>query len=73
MHAGITKLPLDSGAAAVDDYATLSSGTATIRKGSLLAGLGVEQLGLTATLFAAAVVYLAALLGTSFGRRGHGF
>jgi predicted MFS family arabinose efflux permease len=41
--------------------------------GSLLAGLGVEQLGLTMTLTLAAALYLAAILSTAFGRRWHGF
>ena len=41
--------------------------------GSLLAGIGVDGLGLTLTLFVAAGVYLAAILSTAFGRRWHGF
>jgi predicted MFS family arabinose efflux permease len=41
--------------------------------GSLLAGLGVEQLGLTMTLYLAAALYLAAILSTAFGRRWRGF
>ncbi|MEO8262301.1 MAG: MFS transporter [Pseudolysinimonas sp.] len=41
--------------------------------GSLLAGIGVDAFGLTATLFAAAGVYLVAILSASFGRRWHGF
>jgi predicted MFS family arabinose efflux permease len=41
--------------------------------GSLLAGLGVQQLGLTMTLYLAAALYLAAILSTAFGRRWRGF
>jgi predicted MFS family arabinose efflux permease len=41
--------------------------------GSLLAGLGVQHLGLTMTLYLAAAVYLAAILSTAFGRRWRGF
>jgi predicted MFS family arabinose efflux permease len=41
--------------------------------GSLLAGVGVQTLGLAPSLFIAAGVYLAAILSTSFGRRWDGF
>lgn len=40
--------------------------------GSLLAGLGVDQLGLAGTLYLAAGLYLAAIAGTAFGRRWQG-
>ncbi|HWM32670.1 MAG TPA: MFS transporter [Pseudolysinimonas sp.] len=55
-------------------FGALSAGVAAAMPlGSALAGLGVEQLGLTGTLFAAAGVYLVAILSTAFGRRWHGF
>ncbi len=55
-------------------FGALSTGVAAgMPLGSLLAGIGVEALGLTITLFAAAAIYAAAILGTSFGRRWHRF
>ncbi|OJX70207.1 MAG: hypothetical protein BGO95_04215 [Micrococcales bacterium 73-13] len=47
--------------------------TAAMPLGSLVAGLGVDGLGLAAALAATAVLYLAAILATSFGRRWRGF
>ena len=41
--------------------------------GSLLAGIGVDLLGLTTTLVLASATYLAAILSLSFGRRWQGF
>jgi len=46
--------------------------TAAMPLGSLVAGLGVDGLGLAAALAATAVLYLAAILATSFGRRWRG-
>lgn len=55
-------------------FGALSTGVAAgMPLGSLVAGIGVEGVGLTSTLFAAAAVYLAAILSTSFGRRWQGF
>jgi predicted MFS family arabinose efflux permease len=55
-------------------FGAISTGVAAgMPLGSLLAGIGVEGLGLTVTLFLAAGVYAAAILGTSFGRRWKGF
>ncbi len=55
-------------------FGAISTGVAAgMPLGSLLAGAGVEALGLTLILFLAAVIYLAAILGTSFGRRWQGF
>lgn len=55
-------------------FGAISTGVAAAMPlGSLLAGLGVEHLGLTLSLLAAAAVYLVAILGTSFGRRWRGF
>jgi predicted MFS family arabinose efflux permease len=51
-------------------FGALSTGVAVAMPlGSLLAGLGVEHLGLTASLFLAAASYLVAILATAFGRR----
>jgi predicted MFS family arabinose efflux permease len=47
--------------------------TAAMPLGSLMAGLGVDAFGLTATLIAAAALYLATILATGFGRRWRGF
>lgn len=47
--------------------------TAAMPLGSLLAGIGVDALGLTGALLVAAAVYLTAILATSFGRRWSGF
>ncbi|WP_417561707.1 MFS transporter [Microbacterium sp.] len=47
--------------------------TAAMPLGSLLAGIGVDALGLTATLGLAALLYAATILGTGFGRRWRGF
>ncbi|WP_438354130.1 MFS transporter [Microbacterium sp. CJ88] len=47
--------------------------TAAMPLGSFLAGVGVTAVGLTATLVAASVLYLVAILSTSFGRRWRGF
>lgn len=53
---------------------TMSAGVAAAMPiGSALAGLGVEQLGLPATLLLAAGLYLVAVLGNAFGRRWTGF
>jgi hypothetical protein len=55
-------------------FGALSAGVAAAMPlGSALAGLGVEQLGLTAALSAAAGVYLIAILSTAFGSRWRGF
>jgi predicted MFS family arabinose efflux permease len=55
-------------------FGAISTGVAAgMPLGSLLAGIGVEGLGLTVTLFLAAGIYAAAILGTSFGRRWNGF
>ena len=55
-------------------FGAISTGVAAgMPLGSLLAGVGVEGLGLTVTLFLAAGIYAAAILGTSFGRRWKGF
>lgn len=55
-------------------FGAISTGVAAgMPLGSLLAGVGVEALGLTVTLFLAAGTYAAAILGTSFGRRWKGF
>lgn len=55
-------------------FGGISTGVAAAMPlGSLLAGIGVERLGLTGSLYIAAVVYLVAILGTAFGRRWHGF
>jgi predicted MFS family arabinose efflux permease len=55
-------------------FGAISTGVAAAMPlGSFLAGLGVEQLGLTTSLFIAAGVYLVAILTTSFGRRWDGF
>jgi MFS family permease len=55
-------------------FGAISTGVAAgMPLGSLLAGVGVESLGLTLTLFLAAAVYATAILGTSFGRRWQGF
>lgn len=55
-------------------FGAISTGVAAAMPlGSLLAGLGVERLGLTTSLFAAAAVYLVAILSTAFGRRWNGF
>jgi len=55
-------------------FGAISTGVAAAMPlGSLLAGLGVEHLGLTVALFAAAAVYLLAILTTAFGRRWRGF
>lgn len=55
-------------------FGAISTGVAAAMPlGSLLAGLGVDRLGLTATLFLAAGVYLVAILSTAFGRRWQGF
>jgi MFS family permease len=55
-------------------FGAISTGVAAgMPLGSLLAGVGVEGLGLTVTLFLAAVIYAAAILGTSFGPRWKGF
>ena len=55
-------------------FGAISTGVAAgMPLGSLLAGIGVEGLGLTVTLFLAAGIYAAAILGTSFGRRWTGF
>ncbi|MEZ5191029.1 MAG: MFS transporter [Schumannella sp.] len=55
-------------------FGAISTGVAAgMPLGSLLAGLGVAHLGLTASLVIAAGVYLVAILGTSFGRRWYGF
>jgi len=55
-------------------FGAISTGVAAgMPLGSLLAGVGVEGLGLTVTLFLAAGLYAAAILSTSFGRRWHGF
>ena len=43
------------------------------RSAAFSPGVGVEGLGLTVTLFLAAGIYAAAILGTSFGRRWAGF
>jgi predicted MFS family arabinose efflux permease len=54
-------------------FGAISTGVAAgMPLGSILAGLGVEHLGLAASLLIAAGVYLAAILATSFGRRWHG-
>jgi MFS family permease len=47
--------------------------TAAMPLGSLLAGIGVDGFGLAATLVAAAALYLATILATSFGGRWRGF
>jgi len=47
--------------------------TAAMPLGSLVAGLGVDAFGLTATLIAAAALYLVTILATGFGRRWRGF
>jgi MFS family permease len=55
-------------------FGALSAGVAAAMPlGSALAGLGVEHLGLTAALAAAAAVYLIAILTTAFGARWRGF
>jgi MFS family permease len=55
-------------------FGALSAGVAAAMPlGSALAGLGVEHLGLTAALAAAAAVYLIAILATAFGPRWRGF
>ena len=55
-------------------FGAISTGVAAAMPlGSLLAGLGVEHLGLTTALSAAAGVYLLAILSTAFGRRWRGF
>jgi predicted MFS family arabinose efflux permease len=55
-------------------FGAISTGVAAAMPlGSFLAGLGVSTLGLTVSLFAAAGIYLVAILSTSFGRRWHGF
>jgi predicted MFS family arabinose efflux permease len=55
-------------------FGAISTGVAAAMPlGSFLAGIGVEQLGLTTTLLIAAAVYLLAILGTAFGRRWRGF
>jgi len=47
--------------------------TAAMPLGSLLAGLGVDTVGLTATLLLTAALYLAVILSTGFGRRWRSF
>ena len=55
-------------------FGAISTGVAAAMPlGSFLAGLGVEQLGLTVSLFIAAAVYLVAILSTRSGRRWTGF
>jgi MFS family permease len=55
-------------------FGAISTGVAAgMPLGSLLAGIGVQAVGLTATLFVAAGGYAVAILGTSFGRRWRGF
>lgn len=55
-------------------FGAISTGVAAaMPPGSLLAGVGVDAIGLTASLFVAALVYLVAILSTSFGRRWKGF
>lgn len=55
-------------------FGAISTGVAAAMPlGSFLAGLGVEQLGLTTSLFIAAALYLSAILATAFGRRWQGF
>jgi MFS family permease len=55
-------------------FGAISTGVAAAMPlGSFLAGLGIDTLGLTASLFLAAAVYAVAILATSFGRRWKGF
>jgi MFS family permease len=55
-------------------FGAISTGVAAAMPlGSFLAGLGIDALGLTVSLFIAAAVYAVAILGTSFGRRWAGF
>ncbi|MEO5919704.1 MAG: MFS transporter [Pseudolysinimonas sp.] len=55
-------------------FGAISTGVAAgMPLGSLIAGIGVDTLGLTVTLFLAAGIYAVAILGTSFGRRWSGF
>jgi len=55
-------------------FGAISTGVAAAMPlGSFLAGLGIDALGLTVSLFITAAVYAVAILGTSFGRRWAGF
>ncbi|WP_243074185.1 MFS transporter [Microbacterium sp. SS28] len=47
--------------------------TAAMPLGSLLAGIGIDALGLTTTLVLASATYLTAILSLGFGRRWKGF